>query len=141
MFTPPLILDRKIWALATKYAKEGKSLDLKKDVTFKSFFGGSSKESVYCRCKMISAVIGKTVTSAKILSPQLLPLRYKAKYPVLDLRCRLEDGSEVDVEIQGKYYKDEFVKRSVYYASRLVAENLDSGRKYENLSHVYQITN
>ena len=51
--------------------------------------------------KMISAVIGRRGTSAAIANPTLTPLRYKGKYPVLDLRCELEDGSKVDVEILG----------------------------------------
>ena len=59
---------------------------------------------------------------------------------MLDLHCVLEDGSEVDVEIQGKYYKDEFVKRSVYYASKLVSESLGRGKNYVTLPHSYQIT-
>ncbi|MCR5288619.1 MAG: Rpn family recombination-promoting nuclease/putative transposase [Treponema sp.] len=140
MMRTPLIFDWKTWALAAKYVQQGKLLDLKNDVNFKSFFGGSSKESMYCRCKMISAVIGKKVTSAVIVNPQLTPLRFKGKYPTLDLRCTLEDGSEVDVEIQGKYYRDEFINRTLYYTSRLVAETLDSGSLYKDMPHVYQIT-
>ena len=140
MFIPALILDRKIWALAARNAKEGKSLDLKKDIIFKLFFGGSSTESAYCRCHMLSAVIGRKVLEARVVNPQLLSLLYGRKNPVLDLHCVLEDGSEVDVEIQGKYYKDEFVKRSVYYASKLVSESLGRGKNYVTLPHSYQIT-
>lgn len=140
MLMPPLILNRKIWAMAAKNAKLGKSLDLKKDVIFKLFFGGTSAESSYCRCHLLSAVLGRKVLEAKVLNPQLTLWRMEAKSPVLDLHCRLEDGSEVDVELQQRYYKDEFVNRSVYYASKLLSDSLNRGKKYSSLSNAYQIT-
>lgn len=140
MFLPALIIDHKIWALAARYVREGRFLDLKNDITFKAFFGGKSPESAYCRCHMLSAVLGRKVTSAQVINPQLISRLFGKKVPVLDLHCILEDMTEIDVEIQGNYYPNEFINRTVYYAARLFTDNLDRGRGYSALNCACQIT-
>lgn len=133
------VLDERILAEAEKNAREGKLLDLKSDVTFKSFFSKSSKESAYCRRRMLSAVIGRTVVDTKVLNPEILPSYVAGKVTRLDIHCTLDDGSEVDVEMQNSKYDDEQIKRSVYYVTELAANSLKSGDLYQQMPNIYQI--
>ena len=118
---------------------QGRTLNLKNDIVFKSFFSKDCKESAFCRRKMLSAVIGRTVTDTTVLNPEILPTRLDGKFPRLDIHCRLDNGSEVDVEIQNSMYRNDQVKRSIYYAASLTHNALTSGDQYAILPHVYQI--
>ena len=134
-----IIIDDEIREMAAQAVAQGKTLDLKNDIVFKSFFSKECKESAYCRQKMLSAVIGRTVTETKVLNPEILPTRTDGKFPRLDIHCKLDDGSEVDVEIQNSMYQDDQIKRSIYYAAALTQNALTSGDQYNLLPHIYQI--
>ena len=77
---------------ARQAVAEGRLLDLTSDVVFKSFFSKDTKEGVYCRTKMISSVIGKTVKTATVLNPDIFPDFISGKFPRLDIHCVLDDG-------------------------------------------------
>ena len=79
------------------------------------------------------------MTDTKVLNPELPPERMDGKFPRLDIRCTLDDGSQVDAEMQNSMYQDDQIKRSIYYASVLVQNSLSSGQDYMLLPHVYQI--
>ena len=134
-----IIIDDEIKEMAAEAVAQGRILNLKNDIVFKSFFSKECEESAYCRRKMLSAVIGRTVTETKVLNPEILPTRTDGKFPRLDIHCRLDDGSEVDVEIQNSMYQDDQIKRSIYYAASLTHNALTSGDQYALLPHVYQI--
>lgn len=134
-----IIIDEEIRAQAAEAVSQGRILNLKNDIVFKSFFSKECKESAYCRKKMLSAVLGKTVSATKVLNPELHPTRTDGKFPRLDIHCRLEDGSEVDVEIQNSMYDDDQIKRSIYYTATLAHNALSSGEPYSALPHIYQI--
>ena len=134
-----IIIDEEIKEQAALAVAQGKTLNLRNDIVFKSFFSKECEESAYCRRKMLSAVIGRTVKETTVLNPALLPTRTDGKYPRLDIRCKLEDGSEVDVEMQNSMYDDDQLKRSVYYAATLTHNALLSGEPYSQLPHIYQI--
>ena len=134
-----IIVDEEIREQAAEAVAQGRILNLKNDIVFKSFFSKECKESTYCRNKMLSAVIGRKVKETKVLNPELLPSRTDGKFPRLDIHCKLEDGSEVDVEIQNSMYQDDQVKRSIYYAATLAHNSLTSGEPYSSLAHIYQI--
>ncbi|MBR1537504.1 MAG: Rpn family recombination-promoting nuclease/putative transposase [Treponema sp.] len=131
--------DERLKALSRQAVEEGRILSLKNDIVFKSFFSKDSEESHYCRCRMISAVIGKTVVKAKVLNPEILPDYFTAKVPRLDILCELDDGSEVDVEIQQSKNNDNQEKRAVYYAAKMMSGILRSGDTYEKIPNTYQI--
>ena len=134
-----IIIDEEVKEQAALAVAQGKTLNLKNDIVFKSFFSKDCKESVYCRHKLLSAVIGRTVTESKVLNPELLPTRTDGKFPRLDIHCKLDDGSEVDVEMQNSMYEDDQIKRSIYYAATLTHNSLSSGEPYSQLPHIYQI--
>ena len=134
-----IIIDEEVKEQAAEAVAQGRTLNLKNDIVFKSFFSKDCPESAYCRKKMLSAVIGRTVSETTVLNPELLPTRTDGKYPRLDIHCKLDDGSEVDVELQSSMYKDDQIKRSVYYAATLTHNALSSGEPYAFLPHIYQI--
>ena len=134
-----ILIDEDVKQKAAEAVAQGRTLDLKNDIVFKSFFSKDCVESDFCRRRMLSAVIGRTVTEAHVLNPEILPTRMDGKFPRLDIHCRLDDGSEVDVEIQNSMYKDDQVKRSIYYATTLAHNALTSGDQYALLPHIYQI--
>jgi predicted transposase/invertase (TIGR01784 family) len=134
-----IIIDEEVREQAALAVAQKKTLNLKNDIVFKSFFSKGCPESVYCRHKLLSAVIGRTVTESRVLNPELLPTRTDGKFPRLDIHCVLEDGSEVDVEMQNSMYNDDQIKRSLYYAATLTHNSLSSGEPYSQLPHIYQI--
>ena len=79
------------------------------------------------------------MSESKVLNPELLPTRTDGKFPRLDIHCKLDDGSEVDVEMQNSMYEDDQIKRSIYYAATLTHNSLSSGEPYSQLPHIYQI--
>ena len=117
----------------------GRLLDLKNDIVFKSFFSKESEESKFCRRRMISAVIGRQVVEATVQNPEILPEYFVGKAPRLDIHCKLDDGSEVDVELQQSKNDDNQQKRAVFYAARLMSGTLGKGKRYSEIPHVYQI--
>ncbi len=134
-----ILIDEEVKEQAAQAVAQRRTLNLKNDIVFKSFFSKDCKESAFCRRKMLSAVIGRTVTDTTVLNPEILPTRLDGKFPRLDIHCRLDDGSEVDVEIQNSMYQDDQVRRSIYYAASLTRNALTSGDQYALLPHVYQI--
>ncbi|WP_294429236.1 PD-(D/E)XK nuclease family transposase, partial [uncultured Treponema sp.] len=88
-----IIIDDEVKEQAARAVAEGRILNLKNDIVFKSFFSKECPESAYCRRKMLSAVIGQEVTETKVLNPELLPTRTDGKFPRLDIHCKLADGS------------------------------------------------
>ena len=134
-----IIIDDEVRQKASEAVAQKKLLNLKNDIVFKSFFSKECIESAYCRKKMLSAVIGKNVMDTTVLNPEILPTRLDGKFPRLDIHCRLDDGSEVEVEMQNSMYQEDQVKRSVYYAAALTHNSLSSGDQYDRLPAIYQI--
>ncbi|MBP5442384.1 MAG: Rpn family recombination-promoting nuclease/putative transposase [Treponema sp.] len=134
-----IIIDDEVRQKASEAVAQKRLLNLKNDIVFKSFFSKECIESAYCRKKMLSAVIGRTVMDTTVLNPEILPTRLDGKFPRLDIHCRLDDGSEVEVEMQNSMYQEDQVKRSVYYAAALTHNSLSSGDQYDRLPAIYQI--
>ena len=124
-----LYFDSEILEQAEKAVKAGKLLDLKSDIVFKTFFANPSKEADYCRKRLLTAVLNRKVVKAKVLNPEIVPEFISGKAPRLDIHCTIDDGSEIDVEMQGRKYDDDQKKRSVYYAAKLMAGALKEGKK------------
>ena len=134
-----IIIDDEVRQKASEAVAQKRLLNLKNDIVFKSFFSKECIESAYCRKKMLSAVIEKNVMDTTVLNPEILPTRLDGKFPSLDIHCRLDDGSEVEVEMQNSMYQEDQVKRSVYYAAALTHNSLSSGDQYDRLPAIYQI--
>ncbi len=124
---------------ARQAVSDGRLLDLKSDVVFKSFFSKETKEGIYCRTKMLSSVIGQKVKEAIVLNPDILLDFMSGKFPRLDIHCVLADKSEVDVEMQGTKERDDQIRRSIYYSAVLAKNAVKAGVLYSKMPRVFQI--
>jgi len=95
---------------------------------------------------LISAVIGKTVKDVQIRNNEL-PIGYmEEKNERLDINCVIDDGSQVDVEMQGSRLEgldgghDNFINKTVYYLTDLHSSQKSKSVKYVDLVRTYQIT-
>ena len=134
-----LELDENIREQARQAVAEGRLLDLKNDVVFKSYFSKETPAGIYCRTKMLGSIIGQRVETATVLNPDILPDFVLGKFPRLDIHCILDDGSEVDVEMQGTKQHDDQIKRSIYYGAVLAKNAVKTGVLYSQMPKVYQI--
>ena len=131
--------DENIREQARQAVAEGRLLDLKNDVVFKSYFSKETPAGIYCRTKMLGSIIGQRVETATVLNPDILPDFVLGKFPRLDIHCILDDGSEVDVEMQGTKQHDDQIKRSIYYGAVLAKNAVKTGVLYSQMPKVYQI--
>ena len=131
--------DENIREQARQAVAEGRLLDLKNDVVFKSYFSKETPAGIYCRTKMLGSIIGQRVETATVLNPDILPDFIHGKFPRLDIHCILDDGSEADVEMQGTKQHDDQIKRSIYYGAVLAKNAVKTGVLYSQMPKVYQI--
>ena len=114
-------------------------LPLKNDATFKMFLSGPSPESNACLRSILSAMTGRKVTSARVRNSELVPEMAKGKMSRLDVNCEFNDGQKADIELQLTKADDDQKLRALFYACKLYAGSLKSGKKYGAAPSVYQI--
>ena len=125
---------------AAEEAIEAKrKLSLTSDIVLKMFFTSDLPESNYCLRKFIGAVIGRAVTEARVINPELPPSYKGDKTSRLDISCTLENGDKIDVEMQCTKENDDQRERALYYGGKLVSTALKKGRPYKELKKSYQI--
>ncbi len=109
-------------------------LSPKNDYLFKKLFTSKGNEDILC--DFISAIIGREVVSAKVQMEKMLQREEEAnKYGMLDIEVTLRDGSKIDVEMQ-RWDEVNHIKRTVYYAGKLISEQLQRGEAYDELKPV-----
>jgi len=95
---------------------------------------------------LISSVIGRTVVNVQIRNNELPAGDIDEKNERLDVNCVIDDGSQVDVEMQGSVIAgldgghDGFINKTVYYLTDLHSSQKSKGVKYIDLVRTYQIT-
>ena len=103
----------------------------KNDLIFKKLFGTVGREAmVKDFLEAILEISIKNVTLGK--ETILLPEEVNEKTGVLDVRVTLDDGTEVDVEMQNKE-NTLIVRRSQFYLSRLYQGKIKVGEDYDVL--------
>ena len=112
-------------------------LDPKIDYVFKRIFGYIGNEEI--TKELISSIIQKEISDIKldnntILEKDLLD----DKVGILDIRAKIEDKINCDIEMQIVDRKN-IEKRILYYWSKLYSLNLKSGKDYEELEKVIVI--
>ncbi|MBQ8043247.1 MAG: Rpn family recombination-promoting nuclease/putative transposase [Clostridia bacterium] len=109
-------------------------LSPKNDYLFKKLFTSKGNEDILC--DFISAIIGRKVVHATIQMEKMLQQeRENNKYGRLDIEVTLKDGSKIDVEMQ-RCDEVNHIKRTVYYAGKLLSEQLQIGEAYDKLKPV-----
>ena len=114
-------------------------LDPRRAVVFKTIFSKAGKESSIARNSIISAFIGRKVESSTVLNPELTIEDIREKAARLDVLCILDDGIQVNLEMQICNTSDSMEDRLCYYCSQLYIGQELKGLPYENLKPVYVI--
>lgn len=119
-----------------------KTLDPKLDIVFQMLFGAEQNRELLI--SLLNAVLNPPVpiASVTVLSGQPERLAASAKSISLDLRLRLQNGEQVDVEMQSQRHAA-LRERALYYWARMYADDLQRGNPYTELRRcvVILITN
>ncbi len=108
------------------------TLKLKNDIIFKAFF---SRHENYLE-SFLSAILNRKIKIKKVLHDvRLEQLTRDMKYGVLDLEVILENEEIVNIEMQLKDNKN-IEKRTTFYASKKIVEQLEPRRNFEDLKKV-----
>ncbi|MBI5536061.1 MAG: Rpn family recombination-promoting nuclease/putative transposase, partial [Deltaproteobacteria bacterium] len=107
-------------------------LDPKLDVVFKLLFTRPGSEGILIA--LLSAILRppSPIRSIKVLNPDLEKEAIPDRGVVLDIRVRLEDGKEVDVEMQSQT-RPGMTKRALYHWSRMYGAQIVRGQEYAEL--------
>ena len=95
---------------------------------------------------LISAAIGRTVVGVQIRNNELPSGDVDEKNERLDVNCVIDDGSQVDVEVQGSKIegldggRHSFINKTVYYLTDLHSSQKSKGVRYADFVRTYQIT-
>jgi hypothetical protein len=95
---------------------------------------------------LISTFIKRTVTDVLIRNNELPTGNTDEKNIRLDVNCVIDDGSQVDVEMQGSRLegldggRDSLINKTVYYLTDLHSSQKSKNVKYIDLVKTYQIT-
>lgn len=108
---------------------------MKSDIVFKAFFSRNEK---FLK-SFLNAILGKDLKIKKVMHDvRLEQLTKEMKYGVLDLDVELESGEIINVEMQLKDNHN-IEKRTTFYASKKIVEQLEPKGKYEDLKKVIVI--
>jgi len=95
---------------------------------------------------LISAVIGRNVKDVQLLNNELHSVDADEKKQRLDVNCIIDDGSQVNVEMQGSALggidggRLTLTNKSIYYLTKLHSTQKAKSVPYENFVRTYQIT-
>lgn len=108
----------------------------------------TSPEAKQALMNLISCVIGRTVVDVVLLPNELAPGDTEEKAERFDVNCKIDDGSQVNLEMQASYMVEDLdgqhrnlKGKSVYYLTDLHSSQPAKGlRRYDRLARSYQIT-
>ena len=111
---------------------------LKKDEKFNPIddvmFTKMAEDPRFCE-EIIRVILGKPELCVVEVRPQDQVTNLKGRSVRLDVLCRLEDGTLVNVEVQ-KYSDEDHEKRVRYYGSVLTAEHTPKGSSFADVVNV-----
>ena len=109
-------------------------LKMKSDIMFKAFF--TRKENEEFLKEFLESVLGEKIKIKKVLHDvRLEQLAKNEKFGILDLGVELENGEFINVEIQIKNYNN-IEKRTTFYASKKITEQLGAGEEFIKLKTI-----
>lgn len=113
---------------------ENRIISPKLDIGFKAVFGDERHKDLLA--SLLAGVLELPVqsfTELTILNTELMAQFPEGKIPRLDLRVRLKEGTEIDIEIQLQPMKA-YSERILLYWSRLYSSSFMKGSKYHDLN-------
>ena len=112
-------------------------MNLKNDIVFKIFFGKKGNEKYLI--DFLEAVLNTKIEKIEVLQEVTLQQIIKdGKVGRIDIKATIDDEKIVNIEMQ---IEDEhnMKKRSTYYGSRLMSEQLKKGEEYKEIKPVILI--
>ncbi|KYG29697.1 ATPase [Bacillus gaemokensis] len=111
-----------------------KLVNLRIDFAFKQLFGTKGNEEILTG--FLNAILKESldapITSLQLEDPHLHKSYEDDKLSILDLLATLDNGTQVNIEIQLRNTHD-MVKRSLYYWSKLYTSQMQEGMPYRSL--------
>lgn len=97
---------------------------------------------------LISGIIGRTVVDVVVHANELPPENIQEKAERFDVNCKIDDGSQVNLEMQASHMQEDLdgqhrnlKGKGVYYLTDLHSSQPAKGlRRYDRLARSYQIT-
>ncbi len=120
----------------TKENKKYKTLIPKVDIVFQSLFGKNNPEITK---SFVQAMLGEKIEKIEINEDkELIRSRPNDKLGILDLQLDINNNEKVDVEVQ-LLNKDNFIRRLLFYLTRLYSDQVKRGDEYEKIKRVVLI--
>ena len=115
----------------------GPFLDISDDIIFKRVFGRRANKGVLITLlnRMLPDI---RVSDLEYLSPETTGFSRENRNSRMDLRCRLDTGHEVIIEVQVRDQHD-FKDRAVYYATLPILEEVEAGAELYHLTPRYVV--
>ena len=114
-----------------------KKLVMKDDIMFKAFFSKKGNERFLK--DFLNAILGKEVNIKRVIHDMRLEqLAREQKYGVLDLDVELENGEIINIEMQMNNHHN-MEKRTTFYASKKITEQLGPKAQYTDLKKIIVI--
>ena len=109
----------------------------KTDVVFQALFGTKGNEEILGG--LLSKIIKEDVENISLDSNQNLISKVpEEKMGVLDLRAKIGDNADVEIEVQLKN-KHNISERALFYWAKMYSSQLKKGEKYKNLKKTIQV--
>lgn len=97
---------------------------------------------------LISSIIQRPVIEVEVRNSEIPPEDNQEKAERLDVNCRIDDGSQIDLEMQASHIEEEndgqhqnLKGKSVYYLCDLHSSQPSKGlQRYDKLARTYQVT-
>ena len=108
----------------------------------------TSPEAKQGLMNLISSIIGRTVVDVALHPNELAPGNTEEKAERFDVNCKIDDGSQVNLEMQASHMVEDvdgqhknLKGKSIYYLTDLHSSQPAKGlRRYDRLARSYQIT-
>lgn len=110
----------------------------KLDIVFKLLFTSDTELLIDLINSVLNLTGDRRIRSVEVKNPTVLPEEITKKFIILDIRAVDERQNQYDIEIQVTKY-EAYPKRTLYYASRLYADQLGTGEDYAALNPVIGI--
>ena len=97
---------------------------------------------------LISAIIKRPVLDVQVRNSEIPPEDSQEKAERLDVNCRIDDGTQIDIEMQASHIEEEadgqhqnLKGKSIYYLCDLHSSQPAKGlQRYDKLAKTYQVT-
>lgn len=105
-----------------------KKLPLTSDIVFKRVFAREGNEDILTA--LLEAILGISIKQVVVKNPELPQNLYDSKAGILDIKVEIDKNVICDIEMQVQDYHD-IDKRSTYYMSKLLSDNLKRSEDYK----------